>query len=210
MRSYEYLRGTHREDSKRTKILRLRNIAFKGGGGGGELLDHNSKILHSADMVIFTFDFQKNRQRNKTVHMFKTADDILCPVKAWAHTIRRILNTVPGACGDTKVYAYNHQGKTQDIDSGYARARLKGVVELLGKETLGFTKDDVGLHSIRSGGAMAMFLSGVSTIIMQRVGRWESDAFHGIYQGASGIFNFGGIRKNDPEQILLSSIKPYR
>ena len=50
-------------------------------------------------------------------------------------------------------------------------------MELLGKETLGFTKDDVGLHSIRSRGAMAIFLSGVSTIIIQRVGRWESDAF---------------------------------
>ena len=50
-------------------------------------------------------------------------------------------------------------------------------MELLGKGTLGFTKDDVRLHSIRSGGAMAMFLSGVSTIIIQRVSRWESDAF---------------------------------
>ena len=47
----------------------------------------------------------------------------------------------------------------------------------MGKETLGFTKDDVGLHFIRWEGAMAMFLSGVSTIIIQRVGRWESDAF---------------------------------
>ena len=126
MRSCEYLRGTHREDSRRTKIRRLRNIAFKGGGGGGgELLDHNSKVLHSADMVIITFEFQKNTKRNKTVLLFKTADDILCPVKAWTHTIQRILNTVPGACGDTKVCAYNHQGKPQDIDSSYARARLK-------------------------------------------------------------------------------------
>ena len=29
----------------------------------------------------------------------------------------------------------------------------------MGEENLGFGKDDVGLHSIRSGGAMAMFLS---------------------------------------------------
>jgi len=35
----------------------------------------------------------------------------------------------------------------------------------------------VGLYPIRSGGAMAMFLSGISEIIIQRVGRWERFAF---------------------------------
>ena len=63
------------------------------------------------------------------------------------------------------------------IDSSHVRLRIKGVVELIGKQVLGFTKDDDGLHSIRSGGAMAMFLSGVSEIVIQRVGRWESFAF---------------------------------
>ncbi len=51
------------------------------------------------------------------------------------------------------------------------------MVDLIGENTLGFIKEDVGLHSIRSGGAMAMFLSGVATQIIQRVRRWESDAF---------------------------------
>ena len=55
--------------------------------------------------------------------------------------------------------------------------KIRGIVDLLGEELLGFTKEDVGLHSIKSGGAMAMFLSGVSEIIIQRIGRWESDAF---------------------------------
>ena len=36
---------------------------------------------------------------------------------------------------------------------------------------------EVGLHSIWLGGAMAMFLAGVATLIIQWVGRWESDAF---------------------------------
>ena len=49
--------------------------------------------------------------------------------------------------------------------------RLRAIVEIMGERILGFTKDDVGLHSIRSGGAMAMFLSGVSTIVIMRVGR---------------------------------------
>lgn len=39
---------------------------------------------------------------------------------------------------------------------------MRGIVEIIGQEVLGFTKEEVGLHSIRSGGAMAMFLSGVA------------------------------------------------
>ena len=48
---------------------------------------------------------------------------------------------------------------------------------MLGEVVLGFNQDEVGLHSIRAGGAMAMFLSGVCEIIIQRVGRWSSFAF---------------------------------
>ena len=50
-------------------------------------------------------------------------------------------------------------------------------MDLIGEDILGFTTEDVGLHSIRSGGAMAMFLSKTSVIIMMRVGRWSSEAF---------------------------------
>ena len=42
----------------------------------------------------------------------------------------------------------------------------------MGKEFWGFDKDDIGLHSIRSGGAMTIFLAGTSVIVIQRVGRW--------------------------------------
>ena len=57
------------------------------------------------------------------------------------------------------------------------RSRLRAVVVLIGTDTLGFGKDDIGLHSLRSGGAMAMFLSGIPVVTIQRVGRWSSEAF---------------------------------
>ena len=50
-------------------------------------------------------------------------------------------------------------------------------MDLIGVDVLGFTKEDMGLHSICSGGSMAMFLSKVETIIMMRIGRWSSDTF---------------------------------
>ena len=63
------------------------------------------------------------------------------------------------------------------IRADYVRTKLRAIVELIGEDELGFNKEDIGLHSIRSGGAMAMFLSGTSVIIIQRVGRWSSEAF---------------------------------
>ena len=54
---------------------------------------------------------------------------------------------------------------------------MRAIVAVIGFDVLGFDKEDIGLHSIRSGGAMAMFLSGTSVIIIQRVGRWSSEAF---------------------------------
>ena len=43
---------------------------------------------------------------------------------------------------------------------------------LIGEDVLGFKKDDLGLHYIRAGGAMEVFLSGTSIIIIMRVGSW--------------------------------------
>ena len=68
-------------------------------------------------------------------------------------------------------------------------------MNLLGKQILGFTKDDVGLHSIRSGGAMAMFLSGVSEIVIQRIGRWESFAFLDYIREQVESFTYGVSNK---------------
>ena len=56
MRSCEYL-ATAAEESKRTKVLRLRNISFK---KGNKQLKHGSKVLNLADLVQIRFEFQKN------------------------------------------------------------------------------------------------------------------------------------------------------
>ena len=85
--------------------------------------------------------------------------------------------TIPDVNGDTTVCSYIENDKVRQIDSNHTRIKIKSIVEIMGENQLGFSKDEVGLHDIRSGGAMAMFLSGVSEIIIQRVDRWESFVF---------------------------------
>ncbi len=42
---------------------------------------------------------------------------------------------------------------------------------------MGFTPEQIGLHSARSGAAMAMYLAGVPVYTIMLIGRWSSDAF---------------------------------
>ena len=188
MRSCEYLRTTYRKENKRTKIIQLKNIIFK---NKGKVVKHDSNNLVLSEMVMITFEFQKNNVRNKSVHMFSTGDDLLCPVVAWANTVQRILSTIPSASKHTKVSEFNDRGTVKEMTSAIIRARLRNIVAVIGKEILGFTKDEVGLHSIRSGGAMAMFLSGVPEIVIQRVGRWESTAFMEYIREQVETFTYG-------------------
>jgi hypothetical protein len=109
--------------------------------------------------------------------MFKINDSVLNPVKAFAETVTRVWS-YPGSTEDTKICTIlRPNGQTEEIKSSQVRDKLKTIVAVIGEEVLGFTKEDIGLHSVRSGGAMAMFLSGTSTIIIQRIGRWSSEAF---------------------------------
>jgi hypothetical protein len=41
----------------------------------------------------------------------------------------------------------------------------------------GYDPSDISSHSLRAGGAMAMFLNGVSTTTIQKMGRWKSNTF---------------------------------
>ena len=191
MRSCEYLK-TSEENSKRTKIIRLKNIAFK---KQGKVVDHFSKTLHDSDLVMITFEFQKNTQRNQSVHMFRSKDNLLNPVLAWATTVSRILKTIPDASQDTKVCAFKSGSNIINIDGDIVRSKLRSIVHIIGEEKLGFSQHDIGMASIRSGGAMAMFLSGVNEIVIKRVGRWKSDAFLEYIREQVDSFTLGVSQK---------------
>jgi len=55
--------------------------------------------------------------------------------------------------------------------------KLRAAADAVGKEELGFEASELGLHSIRSGAAMSMYLTGVPVYTIMLIGRWSSDAF---------------------------------
>jgi hypothetical protein len=172
MRSCEYVE--YKGKKRRTKKLCLRNIRFF---LGKRELPHTSPDLHRADCVTINFEYQKNDVRDDIVTQQRTGDPILCPVVTWAAIVRRILG-YPGTTKDSPVnLVQDSLGNLKLISSSTGLAYLRTLATELGEDTLGFKPSDIGNHSIRSGGAMAMYLANIPVYTIMLLGRWSSDAF---------------------------------
>ena len=66
MRSCEYSKTYFHEESKRTKILRVKNIRFF---LRNRLIQHQDQSIFTSDVVNITFEWQNNAVRNESVSM---------------------------------------------------------------------------------------------------------------------------------------------
>jgi hypothetical protein len=207
MRSCEYLSVT---GERRTKRLRLGNLKFI---RTNRTLSLDDPLLALADTIAITFEFQKNDQRDETVVMHCSGDPLLCPIRAWAAVVMRILS-YSGTSATTYVNAYATTGGNLAYLTGdQVRLRLRQAADRIGTARLGYTSDEIGTHSIRSGAAMAMYLAGVPAFTIMLIGRWSSDAFlryirRQVQEFSAGVsskmlltdefFAVSGITPNDP------------
>ena len=171
MRSCEYLSvtGGHRK----TKRLRLRNIRFY--LSGRELPLSSQKLITSTTISI-TFEDQKNDQKNNTITMHSSTHKILCPVKAWARTVQRVLVS-KSATTASFVNTFYDNNKILHVSGTNALHSLRAAAHSIGESSLGFKISDIGTHSIRSGAAMTMYLDEIPVYTIMLIGRWSSDAF---------------------------------
>lgn len=171
-RSCEYLK-VPKQEQRRTDVLRLRCIRFF---KDGRALKHDNPLLEFADCVAVTFEFQKKEEKNDTVTQIYSGDDVLCPVRAWAAVVRRIWG-YPGADWDTKVSAVWRNDRIEHLSSTEMVNALRAACVAVGEDKLGFKKEDIGTHSIRSGAAMSMMVGECPVYVIMMIGRWSSDAF---------------------------------
>jgi hypothetical protein len=178
MRSCEY---SDTQGERRTKILCVRNLRFF----DDQNKDISSKLnlLTSAVTVSITFEFQKKEVRNDTISHQRSGDLIggreMCPIRAAAEIIKPIAgyNLPFEKFINTPINYIEIAGKGFTIPSALVLTKIRQAVTSLGPTVLGFSAEDVGTHSNRSGGAMGMFLSGTPVYTIMLMGRWSSDAF---------------------------------
>jgi hypothetical protein len=173
MRSCEYLKLPPGEE-RRTKAICLGNLTFR---KNHRTLAHDDPNLMFADTVTITFEFQKNDQRDDSITQSRTGDPILCPVRAAAAVVQRMRAsglTKP----DTPLYSYtDDNGKLRHMETRIALGMLRTFIKTAVRDPLGLKASEIGLHSMRSASAMAMYLNKVPIYTIMLLGRWSSDAF---------------------------------
>jgi hypothetical protein len=172
MRSCEYIKV---QGTRKSKLLELRNIRFF---KGNTLIPHSSPFLSSAKCVSITFELQKRDAKDDTITQHRSGDKLLCPVIVWASIVKRI-RSYKNSISTTMVntYQFANSEKFHSFTGTELLKRLRFATTLIGHNTLGFTANDVGLHSARSGAAMAMYLAHIPVFTIMLLGRWSSDAF---------------------------------
>ena len=171
MRSCEY--STTNEKNTRTKRLRIRNIAFY--NSRGHRLRKKKKFA-AAHCVKITFENQKNGEKMETITRTRGEPNSLSkPVQVWAQIVNRVLS-YDGTGPDTYVNVVCVDGKLREVTASVIGLKIKSVVDKIGVKRLGFTRHDVGTHSIRTSFAtMLSYLKVDPTLIMLN-GRWKSDS----------------------------------
>jgi len=133
--------------------------------------------------VSITFEWQKKDVRDDIITHQKSNDNIgdkiMCPVQACIELLLQIRtsNLPHDKILDLQINTVVLDGKLSTISSTVILGKIRAAVKALGKDNLGFTENEVGTHSNRSGGAMGMYLSGTPVYTIMLMGRWSSDAF---------------------------------
>jgi hypothetical protein len=170
MRSCEYLNVS---GSRRTRPIRLCDIVFL--TKQNRVIPHSSPNLHRAASISLTFRFQKRDQRDDIITQSRTGHPVNCPVAAGAALVRRML--ADGNKPDDPVYTFrNEKGKFSNLSSTSALHMLRDFIATVDPD-LNLKPSEVGLHSLRSSAAMAMYLNKVPVYTIMLLGRWSSDAF---------------------------------
>jgi len=129
---------------KTTKLLSVKNIRFF---TGKRMVNHSDNNLHFSSSVSITFEEQKRGTKNDTITHHRTNDPLLCPVKIWSKIIKRILS-YPSSDENSTVNTFQLENGTIYKFSGKdLLMHLRRAADSLGPHNLGYTSDQIGLHS---------------------------------------------------------------
>ena len=95
-----------------------------------------------------------------------------------AAAVVRGIRKYPGSSQDFPISTVRVNGHFKKVTSTHMINALRDAVGAsIGEVKLGIKKEDVGIHSIGSGAAMAMYLGECPVFMIILIGCWSSDAF---------------------------------
>ena len=174
LRIGEYTTKGARNNSKQTKEFKLGDITFFSTRGQLRCLPRDAPVdlILAAEGATMKLDNQKNGWKGICVYQECNGDPIYCPVRALGH--RYVHLRTQGATNRTIISAYYHAGQRYDVTSDHISTALKQAATALEYPLVkGIPIERINTHSLRSGGANALALSGYSDTQIQKMGRWR-------------------------------------
>ena len=133
-------------------------------------------MFHLADEATMKLTNQKNGIKNGVIHHEALPHGTkFCPVNALAKRCRHVYRN--GGTKESLLCDYWDGLQWRQVTSDNITLAVKVAVLKLNLAEQGITPNDVGSHSLRAGGAMALKLNGVSDTMIKKAGRWTSMAF---------------------------------
>ncbi len=180
LRIGEYTSKASRTDSKQTVEYKLEDVVFFKKNSAKQLrqlpLNAPDEDIMAADGCTLKLDNQKNGWKGVCVFQEWNGDDYYDGVRAlgrrYCHIRRHTSNL------KTKLSTYWEDGKRKSLSDKAVSRGLKMAAQALAyPETRGIPIERVNTHSLRSGGANALALSGYSDTQIQKMGRWKGATF---------------------------------
>ena len=170
---------THHTSQRRTQQFRLGDMKFFAQDqqvSTDQLDSYRDRIT----VVSLTIENQKNGWKGETLshHAIRKGDPSCCPVKA---VVARAIDMIRmKATDETLICAFRESVALpwQHVRSSQiVRAVKDAVTALRLPKKKGFLISKIGSHSLRAGGAMALYLNKKTALEIQRAGRWTSNTF---------------------------------
>jgi hypothetical protein len=179
----EYTVKERRHNSKQNKQtvqFKLEDVKFFKKNKLGTLvcLPDNAPayLILTADSATLKLNNQKNGWKGVCVHQEVNGEPFNCPVRALARWTLHLRDHKAGQ--KTLLSAFFHKGTRYDICGKDISKGLKLAATILQyPSTRGIPIERINTHSLRSGGANALALSGYSDTQIQKMRRWKGATF---------------------------------
>ena len=203
LRVGEYTVKRTRNCTKQTKQFKLEDVQFfekKRGRIRRLARNASDEQIMAATSATLKLDNSKNGWKGVCVHQEANGEERNCGVRAIGRRYCYIRH-MTASLGTKKQYktflsAYWIDGKRCDVNDEDIRANIKWAAGILDYEgTRNIPVDRVDTHSLRSGGANALSLSGYSDRQIMKMGRWKSATFMEYIREELACFS-EGMSKN--------------
>jgi len=180
----------NRNRTTRTQQFRLRDIAFF-SATSSLTWEQACNGPAPPTIVRLKIDNQKNGKRGQTLIHHATPSNPNCPVRVCTERVRHLITHQ--ATADTLLCAYKPRadGPFHHITSTQIVAAVRHAVLSTGAFTEGFETAKIGSHSLRAGGAMALYLQRYDATTIQKLGQWKSQVFLMYLHEQIGAFTEG-------------------